>query len=29
VFVQYGLRDLSMGKDCSDLETTLLKVCQS
>jgi hypothetical protein len=29
VFVEYGLRDLSMGKDCSDLETTLLKVCQS
>jgi hypothetical protein len=29
VFVEYGLRDLSLGKDGSDLETTLLKVCQS
>ena len=29
MFVQYGLRDISPGKDGSDLVTTLLKVCQS
>jgi hypothetical protein len=29
VFVKYGLRDLSLSKDCSDLVTTLLKVFQS
>ena len=29
MFVEYGLRDLSMGKDYSDLEMALLKVCQS